>query len=687
MSKTHIRFAADILRRLGEELNPNPDQGIIELVKNSYDADARRCTVELINTDQPGGTVRITDNGDGMDSEAIEMGWLVLGKSPKNVRERTRLGRIPAGSKGLGRLAALRMGSRTTLATWPRSDPNAQFNLIINWNEYENIDLVDDVELEIVRNKRKKDQNNGSEILLEDLHSSISRLEGKRLARAMILLADPFGDDPGGFEPLLVSLEFSDLEALVRNRYFGEADYHLISELDESGRSAASVKDWRGKELFSADHKELSSGRSHREYASTPARFDFWVFILNAATFSTRKTTIGEVRAWLGEFGGVHVYENDLRVNPYGNPGNDWLDINLRRAQNPEERPSTNTSIGRISVTDIDEVLLQKTDRSGFIENEAFLGLKEFAQDSLEWMARRRLDIAEKRRAEKRAVTRTRSTRSQRNLEKAIESAPKNVQPGLRKAYGAYERSRDQEVKSLRKEVQLYRTLSTAGITTATIAHETSGSPIKVITQSIKAVERRAKKALNDRYSALKKPVDSIKNAVSALGVLGSVTLNLLDHEKRRVGRVEIHEVIENVLDIFEPFLRGRDVDVEKDLASGNPFLRGSDAAIESIITNLLNNSLAAFEVVSTRKRKILIRTEIAEELLTLRVLDNGPGIQGISLRDIWLPGQTTRTNGTGLGLTIVRDAVTDLGGKTNAKANGELGGAEIIIELPILGS
>ncbi|GAG05310.1 unnamed protein product, partial [marine sediment metagenome] len=46
-----------------------------------------------------------------------------------------------------------------------------------------------------------------------------------------------------------------------------------------------------------------------------------------------------------------------------------------------------------------------------------------------------------------------------------------------------------------------------------------------------------------------------------------------------------------------------------------------------------------------------------------------------------------TRPNGTGLGLTIVRDTVTDLGGTVDALEKGELGGAEFIIELPILGA
>ena len=48
MDKVNFKFSTDILRRLGEELNPNPDQGILELVKNAYDADARTCTVDLL---------------------------------------------------------------------------------------------------------------------------------------------------------------------------------------------------------------------------------------------------------------------------------------------------------------------------------------------------------------------------------------------------------------------------------------------------------------------------------------------------------------------------------------------------------------------------------------------------------------------------------------------------------------
>ena len=146
-------------------------------------------------------------------------------------------------------------------------------------------------------------------------------------------------------------------------------------------------------------------------------------------------------------------------------------------------------------------------------------------------------------------------------------------------------------------------------------------------------------------------------------------------------------EDIKDILKTFKPFLDEREVTVVPKLSSGNPYLRGSEAALESIITNFLNNSVVWFAGMQIVQRRLVIRTEIVDNILTVRVLDNGPGIKGISTKDIWLPGQTTRPNGTGLGLTIVRDAVSDLGGTVDAIETGELGGAEFIIELPILGA
>src|SRR5918999_2833467 len=166
MTDARIRFSTDILRRLGEELNPSPDQSLLELVKNAYDADAHHCRVELVNTDEPGGTVLVSDDGDGMELEAIQDGWLVIGRSGKSTRELTRLGRVPAGSKGLGRLAALRMGSSVSLSTRPRGTSD-QYRLRIKWSDFDEARVVDDVVLPIGRERWPPDTGQGTDIAIE----------------------------------------------------------------------------------------------------------------------------------------------------------------------------------------------------------------------------------------------------------------------------------------------------------------------------------------------------------------------------------------------------------------------------------------------------------------------------------------------------------------------------------------
>ena len=163
--------------------------------------------------------------------------------------------------------------------------------------------------------------------------------------------------------------------------------------------------------------------------------------------------------------------------------------------------------------------------------------------------------------------------------------------------------------------------------------------------------------------------------------------IHLLKREKRRTGIVDVHHVIEDTLTLFQSFFDDAKIEVIQEKADGKPGIYGSSALLEAIITNLLTNAINAFNVEGGRieGRKIIVRTEIEGNIFKIRVLDNALGIDNIKLDEIWLPGRTTREGGTGLGLTIVRDCVTDLGGIVKAISKGELGGAEFIVELTLI--
>ncbi|MEG5001289.1 ATP-binding protein [Microcoleus sp. B4-D4] len=680
----HFKFSPNILNRLGEELIPNPDQGIIELVKNAYDADATKCTVELINTSNIGGSIIISDNGTGMDTDAISEGWLVLGRSKKAARQPTLLGRLPVGDKGLGRLAALRQGSQVYLKTRPKNEPGFEYSLIINWDVFEGADVVEDVSFDAQKNSTEKSQ--GTDITIHNLKVKLGRLEIKRLARELLLLADPF-DNSVAFRPRLIAPGFSDIEKKVNEAYFEAAQYHLKASLNAEGTVEARLLDWKGDELFSAKHENISKA----VYKSVPAEFEMWVFLLNPQNFSAKKVSSAEVRSWLTEVGGVHLYHRGLRVKPYGDRTDDWLNINLARARNPEVRPSTSTVIGRVIAIDPDDFLVQKTDRLGFIENEAFLELRRFAVDVLEWMAKERLKETEKKREDIKQESSQDVEDVKIRLEQVIEEEipQEENRAKVRQVVKQYETAKEREIKALRDDLQLYRSLATAGTTAAVFAHESS-KPVTQIEKIAKRIESKGKELLQDKYpTSLQRPVEMLYQISSSWKQFSNFPLHLLKREKRRSGVVDIHSVIDANVELFQPFFDDAKIEIKKHKAEQIPHIRGSIALVEAILTNLLTNTINAFNVegACNQGRQIIISTEILGNYVGLKVSDNGLGIKDIELHEIWLPGLTTTPGGTGFGLTIVKDSVRDMGGKVRAIGNGELGGAEFLVELPLSGN
>ena len=159
----------------------------------------------------------------------------------------------------------------------------------------------------------------------------------------------------------------------------------------------------------------------------------------------------------------------------------------------------------------------------------------------------------------------------------------------------------------------------------------------------------------------------------------------MLAKRKRRSGRVNVNASISALILLLEPIFEYFKVTVEKDLTTKYTDINGSEALIEGVCLNLIMNALNAFqrESFSQHSRTIRIETSYDGSSVIIVVKDNAGGIDGVTLDDIWLPGVTTSPDGTGFGLTIVRDSIADLGGEITALAKGEMGGAEFIVRLP----
>ena len=681
MSTTTLRFSTDILQRLGEELITSFDQGIVELVKNSYDADASMCTVQLKDTEELGGTVLITDDGQGMSSDDIRDGWLVLGRSRKVPGNQTRRNRLPAGSKGLGRLGALRMGEEAFLVTQPRDEPGVDYSLLIRWADFANSDVVEDVELNIQRSD--SEPRLGTRIEIRGLNKKAGEREVRQLARELLLLADPFGD-PAGFKLELVAPEFKTLEELVRRAYFDDYEFRLVASLDQDGCASARVFDRSGNARWTSSKNDLS-----HPYGAPPAGLELWVYLLQRDSFTSRSATVGEVRRWLGQVGGVHLYHRGLRVRPYGDEGHDWLNMNLSRVRSPELRPSTNTSVGRVTVLDHCGELLQRTDRTGFIDNEAFREIRRFAVDALEWMHSKRLAEREERKAKEKRESDERTKRADTNLKHEIDMLAPEAKPAVARAARELESARALEWDRLRDELTLYKTLASVGTAVSVFAHEIEG-PATELTVSVRAIERRVRRALAAEYeSTVGTQVRAVQRSAGLVSRFATLPLGMLKRSKRRRTILDVNRALCETVTLLDVYLQDARVQTTCELSDEAALVHGSVAAIEAIISNLITNSVKVFKLPGAQldQRKIVIRTTVMDEHVLISVLDNGPGIKVRLIDRIWLPGVTTDENGTGLGLTIVRDTVAELGGSAEAIPIGELGGAEFIIELPRAGS
>jgi signal transduction histidine kinase len=690
MATERLRFAPEMLARLGEELIPHPDLGIVELARNSYDADAESCEVRLHNVGEPGGTIIVSDVGDGMTLESIRDGFLLLGRSAKVEDAVTAGGRRKVGEKGLGRLAALRLGRSAIVRTRPRVEPQREHVVRIDWERYDKATAIEEVGLEVTT--RETNELPGTTIEIRDLRAPLTDADVRRLARSLVMLTGPFPDKSDDFSVVLHAPEFSELQQVVEAGFFEAAHYILKATLDENGQAAAYLVDGTGTIIASGDHFAVASASemgNHSGYLAPPAELEVWMFNRTKPSFNTQMTPAlrKAYLAWLDEVGGVHFYQRGLRVHPYGDRGYDWLDMNVLQKRNPEERPGTNNSVGRLKVVSDNGTLVPKTDRSGFVENTAFTELKEFVRAALEWAADVRLQRRDKRKIEEKKKTREKVKETHDRVDAALKLVPESVRPLVQQAVREDRAAMEERLEVVENDLMLYRTLSTVGTTTAVFAHETL-RPVDTIEQMVGSIATRGERALGgERFaSLLADPVELIKKSAASLQTFAELPLELLKQRKRKWRDVDVNLIVQDIVESFDPYFSDARVSVSTDLAEDPPALvRSTIASVEAILANFLANSVAAFTSPQNQspERVIVVRTETSQDFVTLGVLDSGPGITNISKEDVWKPGKSTRNEGTGMGLTIVRDIVLDLKGQVWAVEHGELGGAEFYVSFP----
>lgn len=142
-----IRPYARLLTMLGDQLIKNELIALVELIKNSYDADASWVKVSFIDFGPdyeltPTSKIRIEDDGCGMNADILRKHWLNPATPDKLKRKaknpKTQKGRILQGEKGIGRFAIFKLGKKITITT-RRQQQNSEGKFIESGENIENI--------------------------------------------------------------------------------------------------------------------------------------------------------------------------------------------------------------------------------------------------------------------------------------------------------------------------------------------------------------------------------------------------------------------------------------------------------------------------------------------------------------------------------------------------------------------
>lgn len=145
---------------------------------------------------------------------------------------------------------------------------------------------------------------------------------------------------------------------------------------------------------------------------------------------------------------------------------------------------------------------------------------------------------------------------------------------------------------------------------------------------------------------------------------------------------VNIHTIIDETLDHYSG--RFSELRIHRTYGDGIPDTALDREQMKRVFVNLIDNALEAMEGVAGEKM-MEIRTALSadRDTLLVEVCDSGPGITSEDYQKLFLPYFSTKKRGTGLGLTIVRQIISEHHGDIRATPNAPRG-ARFVIELPV---
>lgn len=668
-----FKITPRVIAHLGEDLIKNESIAVLELVKNSYDAYASKC--EVFFEDKKGKivSIQINDNGCGMNVNTVKDVWLVIGTdNKKKILQQEGLKRYPLGEKGIGRLGVHKLGKKITLISKTESDPEVE--LEIDWSQLENAKSINSFPVKINLNifpLHFAENETGTKIIIESLKCEWDRRQLREIYRNIMSLHSPFEDASDQFEVMIRSNNeklFAGLptfEDIISNGglYFcscvmsGDAiksfkyefkPWPTLSKIS-SGRTITEkelqeydipligYKEIEGKrkpELYNIDLNDLKIG---------DIRFDIIIFEKDNIIYNYVNTEKSTINDYLRENGGIRVYRDNVRVYDYGERDNDWLGIDLKRVHRVGGNISNNIILGSVRLDRKYSIgLKEKTNREGFIEDEAYFAFRDAIDHVLSIIVRFRNEDKE------------RLTTLYKN-NKAIEPVLAELSDAISLVEEKVTNKTDKELilnclfridKQYKEVKDVLLKSANAGLNISVVIHE--------IDKQVAALMGCAERNDSEKVLLISRNIEKLVRGYSAMIKKSSITNNSLS------------EIVDIALDNYEFRFSDHNINIVSNHRKVDFTAKFAKAQTISVLANLLDNSI--FWLGYSRQKNPIISIFITDQIkdyFSIIVSDNGPGFNigtDVAVKP-FISGKPDNI-GMGMGLHIANEMMNAMDGK-----------------------
>jgi signal transduction histidine kinase len=726
-----IRPAGRHIITIGRDLIKDKYAAIVELVKNSYDADSPSCKVSLLpftKNQTKGIKVIVKDEGHGMAYDIVVDKWMVPSTNDKLERIRSPKGRLMQGKKGIGRYSASMIGDDLVLQTIDETGDLTTLYLI--WEHFQKAKYLEDVDVLIENFTTNK--KSGTEIIIlgDETHLNDWNIKQiQNLKFELKKLIPPIDKKEHiietDVENFLIQLELGDfpfegysniIENIEPYPLFDLFDYRISGTVSKDGIAKLKFENNRVKgappEVLK-EYKILLNQNSYRKGEESycgEVKIDFRVFDRDPGSIdglierglkdpiSGQYVGRREARIILDTYNGVGVFRNGFRIRPLGDAGYDWLELDRERVQNPSVKIGSDQIIGFIHIQSEEESgLEEKSARDGIKETPEYFGLQEICKQIL-------IKLEERRFIYRQNVGLGRSNRDLNEKINVLYNF-KDLKDKISKELdllGIKEKEKQQintiitekEEKNnkiadeLKQAIALYQGQATLGKIVNVILHE-GRKPLGYFKNQIPLITEW-KEEIQLQYN--QEILDKIVNRLSVIDEQSQVFIKLfgkldpLSAKKRdRKKDFYLRTIIENVKDVFLSELESQNIDYKID-CDINTTCYGWQEDFYIVFTNLVDNSIYWLQGVNDRSKEIAFKVYEEDDLLTIEYRDNGLGIEKhlIESEIIFEPEFSNKTGGgTGLGLAIAGEAIDRNNGELKAiySENGAFFKVEVKIQ------